>query len=276
MAASVRAWCALAFLSVITIVLIPILWIAVKSGWRIRRTIPVLWHRLACATLGLKITQAGKPHTGRPLLITSNHCSWLDITVIGSLTPLCFIAKSEVAGWPIFGLFAKLQRTVFVDRRRRSETGRVANEIAHRLSAGDAMVLFAEGTSSNGNEVLPFRTALIGAAQQLVSGQGESPSSDKVWLQPLSIAYTRLQGLPIGRHYRHVAAWYGDMELIPHLWQVLREGALDVTVTWGEPVMATCDSDRKMLTRQLEHAVREKTIEAVFGRSQVTDPVESD
>lgn len=276
MAASVRAWCALAFLSGITIVLIPILWLSVRFHWRVRRTIPVFWHRLACATLGLRVTEVGKPHSGRPLLITSNHCSWLDITVIGSLTPLCFIAKSEVAGWPIFGLFAKLQRTVFVDRRRRSETGKVANEIAYRLSEGDAMVLFAEGTSSNGNEVLPFRTALIGAAQQLVSSQENGPSSDTVWLQPLSIAYTRLQGLPIGRHYRHVAAWYGDMDLIPHLWQVLREGALDVTVCWGEPVAATGETDRKLLTRQLENAVRERTIAAVFGRSEVTEPPKSE
>ncbi|MEP3277554.1 MAG: lysophospholipid acyltransferase family protein [Stappiaceae bacterium] len=275
MAASVRAWCAFVLISVVTAVFVPVLWLAVKFDWSAKRTIPIYWHRIACAMLGLRIRVVGKPHNERPLLITANHCSWLDITALGSLMPLCFIAKSEVATWPVIGFLSKLQRTVFVDRKRRTETGKVAGEIAQRLGAGDAMVLFAEGTSSNGNEVLPFRTALIGAAQQFISGDSKREAAEKVWLQPLSIAYTRLQGLPIGRQYRHVAAWYGDMDLVPHLWKVLREGALDVTVTWGDPVAATNDTDRKMLTRQLENQVREKVIEAVFGSPSPVEVVES-
>ena len=135
----------------VSLVLIPLQWLAVKLGLKMQRKLPQLWHRIATRLVGIKIEQIGAPAVDRPLLIASNHASWVDITVVGSLMPLSFIAKSEVSGWPIFGLFAKLQRTVFVNRTRRTETAQVADAIADRMAAGDAMVLFAEGTSNDGN-----------------------------------------------------------------------------------------------------------------------------
>ncbi|MEP0453629.1 MAG: 1-acyl-sn-glycerol-3-phosphate acyltransferase, partial [Roseibium sp.] len=145
------------------------------------------------------------------------------------------------------------------NRTRRSDTGKVADAIAERMAQGDAMVLFAEGTSNDGNGVLPFRSALLGAATRALDDDGE------VWVQPLSIAYHSLQGLPMGRQFRPHVAWYGDMELAGHLWGVFKEGALDVVVRWGEPVLVAPTTDRKALSRQLEEQVRAMTAASLRG-----------
>ncbi|WP_417694819.1 lysophospholipid acyltransferase family protein [Roseibium sp.] len=255
----VKAFWTIFLLSLITFALIPPQWLAMKFGWKVQRKLPYLWHRAATSLLGIRISQQGKPEMRRPLLIVANHASWVDITVIGSLKPLSFIAKSEVAGWPVFGLFARLQRTVFVNRTKRSETGQVAGEIAKRMSQGDAMVLFAEGTSNDGNSVLPFRSALLGAATRAV-GEGE-----EVWVQPMSVAYLALHGVPMGRQLRPHVAWYGDMEMADHLWGVLTRGPMDVQITWGEPVLVNAKTDRKALTRQMEDSVRKMTGIALRG-----------
>lgn len=257
--AQIKAVLTILALTVVSLVLIPLQWLAMKAGHPVQRKLPHLWHVIATRLVGIRIHQEGKPTGDRPLLITANHASWVDITVVGSLMPLSFIAKSEVSGWPVFGLFAKLQRTVFVNRTRRSETGRTADEIARRMADGDAMVLFAEGTSNDGNSVLPFRSALLGAATRALGDDG------KVWVQPLSVAYRSLHGLPMGRQFRPHVAWYGDMELAGHLWGVFTEGALDVVVTWGAPVEVDATTDRKALTRDLEAAVRTMTVASLTG-----------
>lgn len=264
--AEVKAAWIIFLLTIVSLILIPLQWISLKLNLSVRKKLPQIWHKVATRLVGIKIRQIGSPSTDRPLLITANHASWVDIAVIGSLIPLSFIAKSEVSGWPVFGLFAKLQRTVFVNRSRRSETGQVANEIAERMSAGDAMVLFAEGTSNDGNCVLPFRSALLGAATRAL---GEDDDT-QVWVQPLSIAYQGFYGLPMGRAHRPHVAWYGDMELPGHLWGIFSRGALDVIVTWGEPVLVGKATDRKALTRRLENEVRALTIASLLQK-----PVES-
>ncbi|SDR24846.1 lysophospholipid acyltransferase family protein [Pseudovibrio sp. Tun.PSC04-5.I4] len=259
--AAVRAVCILIALTLVTLALIPLQWVAMKTGWSLQRKLPLLWHKAASRLIGIRVRQHGKMAEQRPLLVAANHCSWLDIVVIGCTAPLSFIAKSEVAGWPILGMFARLQRTVFVNRQRRSDTGRVAKAIASRMVQGDAMILFAEGTSSNGNEVLPFRSALVGAVHHAMSFDEDAAA----YVQPLSIAYTRLQGMPMGRSWRSHVAWYGDMELAGHLWCVLKEGGLDVDLTWGEAVPIEKTTNRKRLTRDLEDQVRTMTIEALQG-----------
>ncbi len=259
MMATLRAFLILAALVPVTLVGIVLQWIFVKLGLRAAALLPVVWHRYVLWLLGVRIRINGAPGDERPMLIASNHTSWLDIEVIGSLMPLSFIAKAEVAGWPIFGLFAKLQRTVFVDRTRRSRTARVASEIAGRLADGDAMVLFAEGTSSDGNRVLPFRSALLGAARNAIVEGGH----ERVWIQPLSIAYTRCGGIPLGMRERVLAAWYGDMDMMPHLWDVLKCGAFDVEISWGEPIPYDETSDRKAVALAAEQAVRAMTIAAL-------------
>jgi 1-acyl-sn-glycerol-3-phosphate acyltransferase len=179
-----------------------------------------------------------------------------------------FVAKREVATWPIFGLLARLQRSVFVDRTRRHKVDEVNAEIAERLAEGDPVVLFAEGTSSDGNRVLPFRTALIGAARDALAKAG---GAEQIYIQPLSIAYTGLLGLPMGRQHRPTAAWYGSLDLIPHLTAVMRRGALDAVITWGETIVYDGGTDRKLLAKQLETAVRRHTVAALRGHSFLSE-----
>ena len=204
---------ALAFLA-LTLVLLPFQLIGLAFDLRLQRTIPHLYHRVLCALIGVRIREVGMRSTASPALILSNHASWLDICVISALAPVVFVAKSEVAGWPVFGWLAKLQRTIFINRQARHQTGAATREIAGRLLGGDAVVLFAEGTSSDGIRVLPFRSSLVGAVHHAL---GNSTHHTSITVQPMSLAYVGFGGVPMGRGLRERVAWYGDADLIPHL-----------------------------------------------------------
>jgi lyso-ornithine lipid O-acyltransferase len=250
---------ALAFLA-FTLVLLPFQLIGLVFDLRLQRTIPHVYHRVLCVLIGVRIREVGTRSTASPALILSNHVSWLDICVISALAPVVFVAKSEVARWPVFGWLARLQRTIFVNRQARHQTGAATREIAGRLLGGDAVVLFAEGTSSNGSRVLPFRSSLVGAVHHAL---GAGTHHTHVTVQPMSLAYVGFDGLPIGRALRERVAWYGDADLIPHLLQVLASGAVDVTVSWGEATAYDMSADRKAITRDAERSVRRMTTAAL-------------
>jgi 1-acyl-sn-glycerol-3-phosphate acyltransferase len=257
-----RAPLAIAAIGALTLALLPFQLIAVRFGWPMRRRFPTLYHGVVCRILGVRITVLGRRVDDRPLLIVANHTSWLDISVITAVAPVAFVAKREVAYWPVVGLLAKLQRSIFVDRTRRHKTRDVNGEIAGRLAEGDPVVLFGEGTSSDGNRVLAFRTALIGAARDVIAEAGDVR---RVWIQPLSVAYTSMLGLPLGRLDRNNVAWYGGASLWPHLRRLAARGAIDVVVTWGEPIAYDEFSDRKRVARRLEAEVRALTVAALRG-----------
>lgn len=230
----------------------------VPSRWA---AIPRFYFRLFCRILGLRIAARGALALPGPLLVVANHVSWLDIVVIGSLAPLSFVAKQEVSSWPVFGLMSRLHRSIFIDRTRKRGAHEVNSLLARRLEGGDVIVLFAEGTSGDGNVVLPFKSAVVGAAEQVLR---ESELED-MRVQPLAIAYTRVHGVPIGRQGRARYAWYGDMDLLPHFWGVLRGGPIDVTVSAGQVQRLSDHADRKTLTRALEAEVRRMFADAVYG-----------
>lgn len=260
----VRMGCVLIALAGVTALGIPLQFLALKLNLPARRHIPMLFHRAVLALIGVRVTVKGVPTAERPLLFLSNHSTWLDICVLGSVVPLVFVAKAEVAGWPLIGLLAKFQRSVFVDRQRRAKTGAVNQEIAERLSQGDPVVLFAEGTSSDGNRVLPFRSALVGAVRDVMATGAEAR------VQPVSVAYVKVQGIPMGRQHRPLAAWYGDLDLAPHLLEVVRQGAIDVTVTFGEAKALDGPLDRKSVTRVCEEEVKRLLQDSLTGRGGAT------
>jgi 1-acyl-sn-glycerol-3-phosphate acyltransferase len=200
--------------------------------------------------------------TDRATLFISNHSSYLDIPVLGSLLPTSFVAKNEVGGWPLFGLLARLQRTVFVDRNARHRADEQRDSIAGRLQAGDKLVLFPEGTSSDGNRTLPFKTALFAVAATQVDGK-------PLTLQPVSVTATHLDGLPLGHAWRALYAWYGDMELPPHLWQLARLGGrIRVLVEFHPPVSLADFSSRKALADHCWRTVAAGVERAVKGRDE--------
>jgi lyso-ornithine lipid O-acyltransferase len=223
-------------------------------------TLPAFYHRGCCRILGFQLRTIGVPTASRPALFASNHVSYTDITVLGALIIGSFVAKAEVAGWPLFGWLAKLQRTVFVDRQVRS-TRAQREAMVGRLAAGDALILFPEGTSGDGNHVLPFKSALFGAAEVV-------PAAGPIAVQPVSIAYTRLDGMPLGRLLRPFFAWYGSAELAPHLWTMLGLGTVEVVVEFHPPTSFGDCGSRKMLARYCEARVAGGMAAALAGRPQ--------
>jgi 1-acyl-sn-glycerol-3-phosphate acyltransferase len=247
-------------LTVLTLALLPFQLLGIAFDMRLQRSVPHLYHRALCALIGVRIREVGQRSTEAPLLILSNHASWLDICVITALTPVVFVAKSEVARWPVFGWLATLQRTIFVNRQARHQTGAATRQIAARLLGGDTVGLFAEGTSSDGIHILPFRSALIGAVHHALD---DSTHHKEIAVQPMSLAYVGFGGVPMGRALRERVAWYGDADLIPHFVGVLASGAVDVTVSWGEAAAYDMNADRKQIARDAEKSVRRMTAAAL-------------
>ncbi len=233
-------------------VTVPVQMVFLKFGFRAARNLPIWVYRMALRILRVRVTITGEAPNGTSVLVVSNHVSWLDIPVIGALQPTSFIAKAEIAKWPVFGFLARVQRSIFIDRERRTATAAANDLIANRLTDGGAVILFAEGTTGDGLSLLPFRSALIGAAHAAIR-RADSPAID---IKPLALRYTHRNGLPLTRRDRPQIAWYGDMELIAHLWDLIHGGPLDVTVSWCETIALSTTSDRKSITAQAEAMVR--------------------
>jgi lyso-ornithine lipid O-acyltransferase len=225
------------------------------------RHIPPFYHRRTCRILGIRLKAQGAMSRRRPTLFVSNHISYVDIEVLGALIEGCFVAKSEVASWPLFGWLAKLQRTVFIDRRTRSTMAQ-RDAIRRRLDAGDSLILFPEGTSGDGTHVLPFKSALFSVADYAAAG-GALP------VQPVTVAYVRLDGIPLGRFYRPFFAWYGDMALAPHLWTMLGLGVVGVEVIFHPPVTLAALGSRKALADHCYRVISAGLAGALAGRPQI-------
>jgi lyso-ornithine lipid O-acyltransferase len=248
-----------------TLSLMPIQWIGLALDQRWVRTLPPFYHRWCCRILGFEVRVIGRPTSDRPALFAANHISYTDIAVLGSLIPGSFIAKREVANWPFLGWLAKLQRTVFVDRRMGSAAAQ-RDAISRRLAAGDALILFPEGTSGDGNRTLPFKTALFSAAE-------DKEKIGPIVVQPVSVAYARLDGIPIGRSYRPFFAWCGSTGLVAHLWSMIGLGKLEVLVQFHPTTfLADCGS-RKALAAYCQGRIAGGMAAALFGRPQpMPDP----
>ncbi len=221
---------------------------------------PRVYHRFCCRILGMQVVVKGAPVGDRPVLFIANHSSYLDIPVLGSILPASFIAKADVDGWPVFGLLARLQRTVFVDRTARHKTDEQRDTIQGRLLAGDNLVLFPEGTSSDGNRTLPFKTALFAVASTRI---GDRPLT----VQPVSVTATHLDDIPLGHVWRQLYAWYGDMELPPHLWRMMRAGRLRILVEFHTPLSLETAGSRKTLADVCWKSVAGGVERAVTGRA---------
>jgi lyso-ornithine lipid O-acyltransferase len=235
-----------------TVPLMPVQALFNATSPKLSRKFPHHYHRALCKWLGVRVTIEGEPPKS-PCMIVCNHVSWLDIPVVSSALPVSFVARHDMAGWPMFGRMAKLQRTVLVDRSRKSATGDVRNAIAHRIAAGDTMVLFAEGSSHDGVNVLPFKSSFFAAA-----GEAE--------IVPATLAYCGVNGLPMTRRERPSFAWYGDMELPEHLWGALKSGPIDVRLRFHAPLSR---ADRKQMAQAAESVIRQSLGEMLHGRTDL-------
>jgi lyso-ornithine lipid O-acyltransferase len=209
--------------------------------------------------LGLKVIVRGRLSDAMPKLVVANHVSYFDIFVLGGTVHGTFVSKSEIASWPLFGFFSRVGQVVFIDRRR-TATHHARDHIRKRMERGQTLILFPESTSNDGNHVKPFKSALFTVAEEAIA------DGKPVIVQPVSVAYTRLNGMPMGVGWRPFVAWYGDMDLMPHLWQALRLGRVTVEVTFHEPVTSSAFKDRKALARHCQHVTRHGMARLLTGR----------
>jgi lyso-ornithine lipid O-acyltransferase len=202
---------------------------------------------VVCRLLGLQVRTIGAAAGstgGRSVVFVSNHSSWLDVPVLGGRLDACFVSKDEVGRWPFVGTIARLGRTVFVSRQRHA-TGRERDVLRERLAVGDNLLLFPEGTTSDGSRVLPFRSSFFAIAE----------GADPPLIQPVSVVYDRLGGLPTGRASRPVFAWYGDMDLASHFWRFGQRRGLRVSILLLPPLDPARFAGRKALSHAVWRAV---------------------
>lgn len=192
-------------------------------------------------SLGIQVRVHSAPARKGGVLYVANHVSYIDILVLGSRIPAAFVAKSEVAAMGVVGWLASLARTIYVERERRSSSAEQRKLIVERLAAGGDVILFPEGTNSDGVGVLPFKSALFAVV--------EGAESAGFLIQPVTIAYTRLNGMPITRGQLPDIAWVGDSELGPHALTMMELGQIRADIVFHPAVRAADFADRKALMR---------------------------
>lgn len=245
-----RASLVLTLFLLLTLPLMPLQALLCALRLPLYRYLPHYYHRAVCGLLGIRVHLSGAAPANGPVMLVANHISWLDIPVLSSIAPLSFVAKSEVSRWPFISWLAKLQRTIFIDRNRRSAVAETRERIMERLHNRERVILFAEGTSSDGNQVLPFKSSLFAAIEP------SEHNGNGYQMQTVAIVYTHVHGLPMNRQQRPGVAWYGDMDMASHAWGVLKGGPLDVHVRLGEPVLMSAVGDRKQLATHAHQRVR--------------------
>lgn len=230
----------------------PLQWLSLTLHLFPTTWLPALFHRLVTSLLGISIVVTGEYKKDAPCLLMSNHVSWSDILVLSCCGPMRFVSKSEVASWPLFGLFARLQRTIFVERGKRITIPRVNEKIAEAMVRHEPVILFAEATSSDGTRIRNFRSAHARAA--LLAAAHDSTQT--AYIQSVAIFYRGRWGMPLGRHERADLAWYGDMDLVPHIWSLICQAPIECHVRFGPAMACHTTTDVKALTAQAEKDVR--------------------
>tara|TARA_B100000900_G_C20534458_1_gene697758 strand:- start:108 stop:764 length:657 start_codon:yes stop_codon:yes gene_type:complete len=207
----------------------------------------MVYHKIILRLLSVNISINGKMGDDGTLIV-SNHASWIDIFIISSIVKTSFVSKSEVSKWPLVSWLANLQKTIFINRNKPKELVKTASEIQDRISKKQNIVLFPEGTSSDGNKVLPFKSSIFILC--------ELEESKNISIQPMSIAYTKYNGLTMSRIERTLIAWYGDMNLIGHLYKLIRSGTFEVEITFHNRIDISEKKSRKDIAQECETVIR--------------------
>jgi 1-acyl-sn-glycerol-3-phosphate acyltransferase len=221
--------------------LAPLQWLALRQRWQLRLWLPVALGRTLAALLHLDVVANHATPPQGPRLIVANHVSWLDIVVLCSVEPVCFLAKREVEAWPVVSTFARLQETVFFDRQRRRTIPAANAAMAQRMLAGRPMLLFPEGTTGDGSALRKFHSSHFAAARDLLA---TASGVESVCVQPVAIRYSS-----------PAAAWVGDATLLPHLWSLLKSQPIRCDLAFGKPLAYARGENRKAIAGQAASAI---------------------
>lgn len=222
------------------------------GNWKVR-FICVYWRNVS-RLFGMKtrifgtVVESGcykteKKQDKRPVIYIANHTSWLDIPVMGGIAPGAFVAKEEIKNWPLISTLCKLGRVLFVSRQRQN-TKKEQISMQQRLKEDKNLILFPEGTSTNGSHLLPFLSSFFVLAKPLNNKQTDYPIPI---IQPVSIVYDHLNMLPVNRRQRVIYSWFGDMELAPHLWQLSQWYSMRCSLIFHDPLYPEDFESRKDL-----------------------------
>jgi len=224
------------------------LWIVLwrpQNGWRIVAEMTRRFVALLRTIVGIRITVQGDLELLdiEGAVITGNHLGYLDGFVLGSLFPVIFITKGEVRRWPVIGLWTALCGTIYIDRQRKGKITLAVEEIIERLDQKANILIFPEGTSTNGDHLLPFQTAPFAA-----------PLRAHAQVLPLTIIYRRIDGEPVSAKNRDKVYWYGDMDFMPHFWGVMGLKKIEVAVRLHAPIATAHFKNNSLSRRQLSYA----------------------
>ena len=220
---------------------IQFLLILVKSN--LRFFLPLIFHKFLLKILGIRLSIKGRPSERKPLILIGNHCSYLDIIILGSVLPVCFVAKSEIKGWFLFGTLARLQNSIFIDRRNFKALDSL-KKISKNLSSNFAIIIFPEGTTNNGKRVLKFRASLFKVFE-------DDPT---LGLQNFSLCYTHINSMPLDNRMRPNIAWYGEMNLITHLKRLLNYSSIGAKLQF-HPSIVPHGVTRKIISEESREQV---------------------
>ena len=218
---------------------------------RFARAVVGLGMELPLRILGMRVTTPDGEKLGarQPAIVVAPHYSWLDPMVLAQALggKVRFVATKEIENWPFFGFLVNLHGTIFIDRTKRSAVLSQKDQIEAALREGFSVAFFPEGASGNGNRVRRFKSALFSVAMET-----------GLKIQPISIAYTKLDGIPMLRILRPLYAWYGDVDLLTHLKRMLGGGRAEVTVAAGDLLDPRKFGDRKQLALAAEKQITQK------------------
>ena len=236
------------FIFIIVLVLAPIQYTLVKIKLRYRIYIPIFFHKILLKILGIKLTIIGEKTSIRPLILAGNHTSYVDIIILGSIMPICFIAKKEIKAWFLFGFLANLQNTIFINRKSFKTLESIKN-INKVLDIDSALVLFPEGTTNSGRKILKFKSSLFNLFE----------NNSTLRLQNFSLCYTHVNDMPIDNRTRPQISWYGDMNIVNHIYNLIQISSINATVVL-HPVMSLNGLNRKTISKSSIQQVRDGII----------------
>ena len=241
----------------LTLALLPFQFIIVFFIKNYAYIIPYFYHKICLRIFGIKIKTFGKVSINSPILLISNHASYLDIIILGSLFKTSFIAKKEISKWPLLGILAKLQNTIFIDRRVSSLKNQ-ENQIIKHLNEKKNLVIFPEGTSSDGNRVLPFKSSLFNIFEKNLNS--------KILVQTITIVYKKINGIPMNRIERKNITWHSNMDLIPNIFNVLKKLSIEVEIIFNDEFLPSKEYDRKKLALHCWEKINYNLINSLYRK----------
>mgnify|MGYP001154545474 CR=1 FL=1 len=241
----------------LTLALLPFQFIIVFFIKNYAYIIPYFYHKICLRIFGIKIKTFGKVSINSPILLISNHASYLDIIILGSLFKTSFIAKKEISKWPLLGILAKLQNTIFIDRRVSSLKNQ-ENQIIKHLNEKKNLVIFPEGTSSDGNRVLPFKSSLFNIFEKNLNS--------KILVQTITIVYKKINGIPMNRIERKNITWHSNMDLIPNIFNVLKKLSIEVEIIFNDEFLPSKEYDRKKIALHCWEKINYNLINSLYRK----------